>query len=65
MPVSPNEITIDLGRDALLSAHALETLKDRYLVAGETSPQHAFARAAAGSMPFVIFSIIRFSNKGI
>lgn len=47
MPVSPNEITIDLGRDALLSAHALETLKDRYLVAGETSPQHAFARAAA------------------
>ncbi len=47
MPVSPNEITIDLGRDSLLSAHALETLKDRYLVAGETSPQQAFARAAA------------------
>lgn len=47
MPVTPNEIDIDLGRDALLSAHALETLKDRYLVAGETSPQQAFARAAA------------------
>lgn len=47
MPVSPNEVTIDLGRDALLSAHALETLQDRYLVEGETSPQQAFARAAA------------------
>jgi ribonucleoside-diphosphate reductase alpha chain len=47
MPVSPNEVVIDLGRDARLSQHALETLADRYLVAGETSPQHAFARACA------------------
>lgn len=47
MPVSPNEIVIDLGRDALLAPHAIETLQDRYMVEGETSPQHAFARAAA------------------
>lgn len=47
MPVTPNEIVIDLGRDALLSAHAVETLKDRYMIDGETSPQHAFARASA------------------
>lgn len=47
MPVSPNEIVIDLGRDQLLSAHAIETLEDRYMIEGETSPQHAFARAAA------------------
>lgn len=47
MPVNPNEIVIDLGRDALLSVHAIETLKDRYFVPGETSPQHAYARAAA------------------
>lgn len=47
MPINPNEIVIDLGRDALLSAHAIETLKDRYLVGDEQSPQEAFARAAA------------------
>lgn len=47
MPVSPNEVVIDLARDELLSVHAIETLQDRYLVAGETSPQQAFARAAA------------------
>jgi ribonucleoside-diphosphate reductase alpha chain len=47
MPVPPTEVTIDLGRDALLAPHALETLQDRYLVADETSPQQAFARAAA------------------
>lgn len=47
MPVSPNEIVIDLGRDAHLSAHGIETLRDRYMVEGETSPQHAFARASA------------------
>lgn len=38
---------IDLDRDALLTAHGVEVLKDRYMVPGETSPQHAFARAAA------------------
>jgi ribonucleoside-diphosphate reductase alpha chain len=47
MPVSPSEVVIDLGRDARLSAHAIETLKDRYLVANEVSPQQAYARAAA------------------
>lgn len=47
MPVSPTEIVIDLARDATLSEQALETLKDRYMIAGETSPQHAYARAAA------------------
>ena len=47
MPISPNEIVIDLGRDARLTPQALETLKDRYLVGDETSPQQAFARAAA------------------
>lgn len=47
MPVHPNEVTIDFGRDTLLSAHAVETLKDRYMVQGETSPQQAFGRAAA------------------
>lgn len=47
MPVSPNEVVIDLGRDARLTPQALETLKDRYLVGDEKSPQEAFARAAA------------------
>ena len=47
MPVNPNEIVIDLGRDARLTRHALETLQDRYLVGDETSPQQAFARASA------------------
>jgi ribonucleoside-diphosphate reductase alpha chain len=37
---------IDLSRDKLLSEFGIKTLEDRYLVAGETSPQHAFARAA-------------------
>ncbi|USM11568.1 ribonucleoside-diphosphate reductase subunit alpha [Citromicrobium phage vB_CbaS-RXM] len=47
MPVSPSEIVIDLARDALLSEQAIESLTDRYMIAGETSPQQAFARAAA------------------
>lgn len=47
MPVSPSEIVIDLGRDELLAPHAIETLQDRYMIEGETSPQHAFARASA------------------
>lgn len=40
-------IAIDYSRDALLTAQGVEMLKDRYLVPGETSPQDAFARAAA------------------
>jgi ribonucleoside-diphosphate reductase alpha chain len=47
MPVSPNEVRVDLGRDSRLSKHAIETLQDRYLFGDETSPQEAFARAAA------------------
>ena len=37
---------IKLNRDALLSEFGVKTLEDRYMVEGETSPQHAFARAA-------------------
>jgi len=37
---------IDYGRDRLLSPFGIQTLEDRYLVDGETSPQDAFARAA-------------------
>lgn len=47
MPVSPSAIKIDYLRDNDLSPHAIETLKDRYMVDGETSPQQSFARAAA------------------
>lgn len=47
MTVSPSEIVIDLSRDAALTEQGIETLTDRYMIAGETSPQHAFARAAA------------------
>jgi ribonucleoside-diphosphate reductase alpha chain len=37
---------IDYGRDRLLSKFGIQTLQDRYLIEGETSPQDAFARAA-------------------
>ena len=39
-------VQVDLSRDKLLSEFSIKTLQDRYLIAGETSPQHAFARAA-------------------
>lgn len=39
-----NPIMIDYGRDGLFSPYAIEILKERYLVEGETSPQEAFAR---------------------
>lgn len=39
-------IKIDLSRDSSLSRASVATLKDRYLAAGEKSPQEAFARAA-------------------
>jgi len=39
-------IDIDYRRDRYLSEFSIKTLKDRYLVNGETSPQDAFARAA-------------------
>lgn len=40
------ELNIDLTRDSLLSEQSSTLLKDYYLKKGETSPQHAFARAA-------------------
>lgn len=39
-------IKIDYTKDSLLDEFAIATLKDRYMVEGETSPQEAFARAA-------------------
>lgn len=39
-------IKIDYKRDNYLSSFSIKTLKDRYLVGDETSPQEAFARAA-------------------
>lgn len=39
-------VTIDYSRDSLLSPEAITSLKERYLLASETSPQEAFARVA-------------------
>lgn len=39
-------VTVDYKRDALLSEFSIKTLKDRYMIDGEISPQDAFARAA-------------------
>lgn len=39
-------IKIDTTRDELLSEFGRKTLKDRYLLPSEKSPQEAFARAA-------------------
>lgn len=39
-------VKIDFSKDSLLDEFALATLKDRYMVGDETSPQEAFARAA-------------------
>lgn len=47
MSVSPSFVTIDLSRDSLFDDFALQTLKERYLLPSESSPQEAFARAAA------------------
>jgi len=40
-------IKIDLTRDELLTDYAVGMLKDFYMIEGETSPQQAYARAAA------------------
>lgn len=37
---------INYERDSSLSKFSIETLKDRYMIEGETSPQDVFARAA-------------------
>jgi len=47
MAVSPSTIKIDYARDNNLTDFALQTLKERYLIPGENSPQDAFARASA------------------
>ena len=39
-------VKIDYSRDSLLDEFAHATLKDRYMLPGENSPQEAFARAA-------------------
>ena len=39
-------VKIDYKRDDLLDEFALATLKDRYMIPGEQSPQEAFVRAA-------------------
>jgi ribonucleoside-diphosphate reductase alpha chain len=39
-------VKIDYSRDELLDEFAKATLKDRYMIPGEQSPQEAFARAA-------------------
>ena len=39
-------VKIDFSKDSLLDEFAHATLKDRYMVGDETSPQEAFARAA-------------------
>ena len=40
-------IKIDYSRDETLPEFSIKTVEDRYLTEGETSPQDAFARAAA------------------
>ena len=37
---------LDYSKDLLLTEFSHKTLKDRYMIAGENSPQEAFARAA-------------------
>ena len=39
-------VKIDYSKDSLLDEFAKATLKDRYMIPGEESPQEAFARAA-------------------
>ena len=39
-------VKIDFSKDKLLDEFAHATLRDRYMVGDETSPQEAFARAA-------------------
>ena len=39
-------VKIDYSKDSLLDEFAITTLRDRYMIPGEESPQEAFARAA-------------------
>lgn len=47
MSVDPSVVKIDLSRDKFFDKFGLETLKERYMVGEEKSPQEAFARACA------------------
>lgn len=47
MTVDKKLIKLDLSRDELFPEISLTTLKDRYMLPDERSPQEAFARAAA------------------
>ena len=40
-------VKIDYSKDSMLDEFAITTLKDRYMIPGEESPQEAFARATA------------------
>lgn len=40
------KVVVDYSRDALLSPEAIKTLRERYMLPHEESPQDAFARAA-------------------
>jgi len=44
--VMATDVVVDYSRDSLLTDFGIETLRDRYLIPGEVSPQDAFARAA-------------------
>ena len=39
-------IKIDYSKDEIIDEFAMATLKDRYMIPGEESPQEAFAGAA-------------------
>jgi ribonucleoside-diphosphate reductase alpha chain len=47
MPIEPSAVRIDLSRDSLFDGFTLQTLRERYMLPNETSPQEAFARASA------------------
>ncbi|UTU08942.1 ribonucleotide reductase of class Ia (aerobic), alpha subunit [Caulobacter phage J4] len=47
MPVSPASVRIDSARDSRLDDFSKQTLKERYLLPHETSPQEAYARTSA------------------
>lgn len=47
MAVDPTAVLIDFSRDKLFDLFTLQTIQERYMVPGETSPQEAFARACA------------------
>lgn len=46
LKIKPITVKVDYERDKLLDPYAIEILRDRYMVDGESSPQDAFARAS-------------------